>query len=90
MALVGENRRLLVFPLEQVPVLARGSGVILQRFKDGGLKDAKVFRLADGLTWKLGDKTRTETALRDWIGDRAQAGRLPPNGFPKGGTFSGG
>ncbi len=89
-ALVGENRRLLVFPLDQVPVLARGSGVILQRFKDGGLKDAKVFRLADGLTWRLGDKTRTETVLRDWIGDRAQAGRLPPNGFPRGGTFSGG
>ncbi|WP_158742470.1 DNA topoisomerase IV subunit A [Acidisphaera sp. L21] len=89
-ALVGENRRLLVFPLEQVPVLARGTGVILQRFKDGGLKDAKVFALADGLTWKLGDKTRTETALRDWLGERAQAGRLPPNGFPKGGTFSGG
>ncbi len=89
-ALVGENRRLLVFPLDQVPVLARGSGVILQRYKDGGLKDAKVFRLADGLTWRLGDKTRTETNLRDWIGERAQAGRLPPNGFPKGGTFSGG
>ena len=90
LATVGENRRLLVFPLEQVPVLARGSGVILQRFKDGGLKDAKVFRLADGLTWRLGDKTRTETALRDWVGERAQAGRLPPNGFPRGGTFSGG
>ena len=90
LATVGENRRLLVFPLEQVPVLARGSGVILQRFKDGGLKDAKVFRLADGLAWRLGDKTRTETALRDWVGERAQAGRLPPNGFPRGGTFSGG
>ena len=89
-ALVGENRRLLVFPLDQVPVLARGSGVILQRFKDGGLKDAKVFRLADGLTWRLGDKTRTETALRDWVGERAQTGRLPPNGFPRGGTFGGG
>ena len=87
-ALVGENRRLLVYPLEQVPMLPRGSGVILQRYKDGGLRDAKVFRLADGLTWRLGDKTRTETNLRDWIGERAQAGRLPPNGFPKGGTFS--
>ena len=86
-ALVGENRRLLVFPLDQVPVLARGAGVILQRYKEGGLKDAKVFRLADGLTWRLGDKTRTETALRDWIGERAQAGRMPPNGFPRGGTF---
>jgi topoisomerase-4 subunit A len=89
LATVGDNRKLLVFPLDQVPVLGRGSGVILQRFKEGGLKDAKVFRLADGLTWRLGDKTRTETALRDWIGERAQAGRMPPNGFPKSGKFSG-
>ena len=88
-ATVGENRKLLVFPLDQVPVLGRGSGVILQRFKEGGLRDAKVFRLADGLTWRLGDKTRTETGLRDWLGERAQAGRMPPNGFPKSGRFSG-
>ncbi len=88
-AAVGDNRKLLVFPLDQVPVLARGSGVILQRFKEGGLKDAKVFRLADGLTWRLGEKTRTETALRDWLGERAQAGRLPPNGFPRSGLFGG-
>ena len=88
-AIVGENRRLLVFPLDQVPVLGRGAGVILQRYKDGALKDAKVFRLADGLTWRLGDKTRTETNLQDWLGARGQAGRLPPNGFPRGGKFSG-
>ncbi len=88
-ATVGDNRKLLVFPLDQVPVLGRGSGVILQRFKEGGLRDAKVFRLADGLTWRLGDKTRTETGLRDWLGERAQAGRMPPNGFPKSGRFSG-
>ncbi len=87
-AAIGENRRLLVFPLDQTPVLSRGSGVILQRFKDGGLRDAKVFRLADGLTWKLGDKVRTETNIQDWIGARGQAGRSPPNGFPRGGTFS--
>ena len=88
-AVVGDNRKLLVFPLDQVPALARGSGVILQRFKEGGLKDAKVFRLAEGLTWRLGEKTRTETALRDWLGERAQAGRLPPNGFPRSGLFGG-
>ena len=87
-ATVGENRRLLIFPLDQAPVLVRGSGVILQRFKDGGLRDVKIFRLADGLTWKLGDKVRTEMNLQDWIGARGQAGRLPPNGFPRGGTFS--
>ena len=88
-ATVGQNRKLLVFPLDQVPVLPRGTGVILQRFKEGGLADAKVFRVADGLTWRLGDKTRIETALRDWLGERAQAGRLPPNGFPKSGKFGG-
>ena len=55
--------------------------------QDGGLADAKVFRLADGLTWRLGDRTRTETDLRDWLGERAQAGRLPPNGFPRSGRF---
>ena len=77
-----------MFPLSQVPELSRGSGVLLQKHRDGKLADAKVFRLADGLTWRLGEKTRTETALGDWIGARAQAGRLPPNGFPKTGRFS--
>ncbi|HME25926.1 MAG TPA: DNA topoisomerase IV subunit A [Acetobacteraceae bacterium] len=86
-AIIGGNRKLLVYPLEQVPEMARGGGVILQRYREGGLADAKVFRLADGLTWRLGDKTRTETNLRDWIGERAQAGRLPPNGFPRAGRF---
>jgi topoisomerase IV subunit A len=87
LAVVGANRRLLVFPLDQVPEMARGAGVILQRYKDGGLADAKVFLLAEGLSWRLGEKTRTETNLRDWLGERAQAGRLPPNGFPKAPKF---
>ncbi len=87
-ATIGTNRKLLVFPLDQVPDLSRGSGVLLQKYRDGALADAKVFRLEDGLTWKLGDKTRTEADLRPWLGLRAQAGRLPPNGFPKSGRFS--
>jgi topoisomerase IV subunit A len=87
-AVIGSNRKLLIFPLEQVPEMARGGGVILQRYRDGALSDAKVFRLADGLTWRLGEKTRTETDLRDWIGERAQAGRLPPSGFPRSGRFA--
>ena len=86
-AIVGENRKLLVFPLDQVPELARGAGVILQRYRDGGLADARVFRLADGLSWRLGEKQRTETDLRNWLGDRAQAGKLPPSGFPKSNRF---
>ena len=82
-ALVGENRRMLIFPLDQIPDMVRGAGVILQRYKDGGVSDIKVFLIADGLTWRLGDRTRTETDLREWLGERAQAGRMPPNGFPR-------
>ena len=75
-AIIGENRKLLVFPLDQVPEMARGAGVMLQRYKDGNLSDAKVFRLADGLTWKLGDRMRTETDLRPWLAERG-IGRPP-------------
>jgi topoisomerase-4 subunit A len=87
-AVIGENQKLLVFPLEQVPEMARGQGVLLQRYRDGGLRDARVFRLADGLSWRQGERTRTETDLRDWRGDRAQAGKLPPRGFPKSGRIA--
>ena len=86
-AVIGTNRKLLVFPLDQVSELGRGAGVMLQKYSGGKLADAKVFAIAEGLTWKLGENTRRETALRDWLGARAQAGRLPPNGFPKSGRF---
>ncbi len=86
-AVIGTNRKLLVFPLDQVPEMARGAGVMLQRYKEGGLSDVRVFRLAEGLTWKIGERIRTETNLRDWLGARAQAGRMPPNGFPRGNKF---
>ncbi len=82
-AIIGENRKLLIFPLKDVPEMGRGRGVILQRYKDGGTADAKVFTLKEGLTWKSGDRERTETDLRDWVGERAQAGRLPPKGFSR-------
>jgi topoisomerase IV subunit A len=87
-ACIGENRKMLLFPLSDVPEMTRGRGVMLQKYKDGGLSDAKVYEKKDGLTWRLGDKTRTETNLRDWIGERAQAGRLPPQGFPRGNKFT--
>ena len=87
-AVMGTNRKLLVFPLDQVPELQRGAGVQLQKYKDGALADAKVFALADGLTWRLGANTRTEIELLTWLGARAQAGRLPPNGFPRSNRFS--
>ena len=86
-ATIGDNKKLLVFPLAQIPEMTRGAGVILQKFKDGGMRDVKMFVAADGLTWRLGEKTRTETDLRPWLGERAGAGRLPPNGFPKSGKF---
>jgi topoisomerase-4 subunit A len=86
-AIIGENRKLLIFPLEQVPEMARGAGVILQRYREGGLADAKVFQLRDGLSWRLGERERLETALAGWVGERGQAGRLPPNGFPRSGRF---
>ena len=88
-AVVGENRKLLVFPLEQVPEMARGRGVSLQGYKDGGLSDVKVFGAGDGLSWRLGERTRTETALAGWRGNRGGAGKMPPNGFPRSNRFDG-
>ncbi len=90
-AVIGDNRRLLVFPLDQVPEMGRGKGVRLQRFKDGGIADIRVFNLAEGLSW-LDPAGRTFVVklpeLRDWIGTRAEAGRLPPKGFPKANRFT--
>ncbi len=87
-AVIGDNRRLLIFPLAEVPLMTRGRGVILQRYRDGGLADAKVFALADGLACRLGERTRTFTELDPWLGKRAQTGRLPPTGFPKSNRFA--
>jgi topoisomerase-4 subunit A len=82
-AVIGNNRKLLVFMLDELPVMTRGRGVILQKYKDGSLADLTILKLAAGLSWRSGDKTRTETDLRPWLGPRAAVGRLPPNGFPK-------
>jgi topoisomerase-4 subunit A len=86
-AVVGTSRKLLVFPLDQVPEMQRGAGVMLQKYAGGKLADVKVFAIAEGLTWKLGENTRREMAIRDWLGARGQVGKLPPNGFPRDGTF---
>ena len=80
-AVIGNNRKLLVFPLDELPEMARGQGVMLQRYKDGTLSDIKVFKAEDGLSWRSGERTRTETDLITWIGKRGQAGRLAPRGF---------
>jgi topoisomerase-4 subunit A len=89
-AVVGENRKLLVFPLGELPELARGQGVTLQRYRDGGLADARTFVLAEGLSWALGGdsgRTRTEMDLAPWRATRGTAGRLPPVGFPRTNRF---
>ncbi len=86
-AVIGDNRKLLLFPLDQVPEMTRGRGVQLQSYRDGGLADAKVFTRKEGLSWVLGERTRVETDLRAWVGNRAGAGKAPPNGFPRSNRF---
>ncbi|MGN6469346.1 MAG: DNA topoisomerase IV subunit A [Rhizobiaceae bacterium] len=89
-AVIGENRKLLVFPLSQLAEMTRGKGVRLQRYKDGGLSDIKTFTLGDGLTWQDSSGrtfTRPKEELAEWLGDRAQAGRMAPKGFPRTGRF---
>ena len=89
-AIIGENRKLLVFPADQMPDMSRGRGVRLQRYRDGGISDARTFRAEEGLTWTDSSGrsfTRSMEELRDWVGDRASAGRLPPNGFPRTNRF---
>jgi topoisomerase-4 subunit A len=88
-ASVGVNRKLIVFPLDEVPEMNRGKGVILQRFKDGGLADVTVFEGAKGLSWQAGGgRTRTETDIATWLARRGGAGKLPPNGFPRPAKFT--
>lgn len=87
-AVIGTNRKMLIFPLKDLPEMGRGRGVMLQKYSGGALSDAKCFTLKEGLSWKSGERERTETNLREWLGERAQAGRLPPTGFPKSNKFS--
>ncbi|MBX3507469.1 MAG: DNA topoisomerase IV subunit A [Parvibaculum sp.] len=90
-AVIGENRKLVIFPLNEVNEMTRGKGVRLQRYKDGGLGDIKTFSLRQGLiAYDRSDRARTFDALKEWLGQRAQAGRLPPKGFPVGHKFGGG
>ena len=89
-AAIGENRKLVVFPLSEVPELARGQGAQLQRYRDGGLSDAITFRFEEGLTWPMGGESgrfRTEIDLGPWRAARGAAGRMPPTGFPRDNRF---
>ncbi len=89
-AVIGENRKLLIFPITQIPPMKKGQGVTLQKYKDGGLSDLKTFNLKEGLSWQLGGRVRLETDLKAWLGNRADAGRLPPSGFPRENKFGNG
>ncbi len=89
-AVVGENRKLLVFSLTEMPRMARGQGVQMQRYRDGGLSDAVAFRLSEGLSWVMGGetgRTRTEADMTPWRVARGAAGRMPPTGFPRNNRF---
>jgi topoisomerase-4 subunit A len=89
-AVIGENRKLLVFTLAEMPKMARGQGVQMQRYRDGGLSDAIAFRLSDGLSWTMGGdsgRIRTESDMTPWKVARGAAGRMPPTGFPRDNRF---
>jgi topoisomerase-4 subunit A len=88
-AVVGQNRKLLVFPLAELPEMTRGKGVRLQKYKDGGLSDLLCFAIEDGLTWKdPAGRTRTERDLAEHQAKRASAGRMAPRGFPRDNRFT--
>jgi topoisomerase-4 subunit A len=86
-AVVGENHKLVVFGLDELPVMTRGRGVILQKYRDGSLSDACCFSGDEGLTWRQGSRLRTLTEFEDWISKRGNAGRLAPKGFPRHNRF---
>ncbi|MEO0923508.1 MAG: DNA gyrase C-terminal beta-propeller domain-containing protein, partial [Pseudomonadota bacterium] len=88
-ACVGENRKVLIFPINELPEMGRGKGVRLQKFKDGGLSDASTFTMSDGLSWlDPAGRKRIETELAEWVGKRATAGRMAPRGFPRDNRFT--
>jgi topoisomerase-4 subunit A len=89
-AVVGDNRKLVVFPMTEIPEMSKGQGVTLQRYKDGGLADAVCFRMSEGLSWAMGGdsgRMRTENDMSLWRVARGAAGRLPPQGFPRNNQF---
>ncbi len=86
-AIIGDNRKLLVFKLEEIPTMARGRGVTLQKYKDGGMSDVQIFKEEEGFTYNRAGGCKTETELLNWLGHRGQVGKLAPFGFPKSNKF---
>jgi topoisomerase-4 subunit A len=87
-AMIGKNRRLLVVPVSEIPAMTRGRGVILQKYRGGGLSDLKVFSMEEGLSWMNGKKQYNLDNVQEWVGKRASAGRFAPPGFPRSNRFS--
>ena len=87
LAVVGENRKIIIFSLAELPEMTRGRGVKLQSYKDGGLADLTTFTLKEGLPWKTGAGVRTETDIKAYVGKRSQAGRMAMRGFPRNNRF---
>ncbi|MEO6013387.1 MAG: DNA topoisomerase IV subunit A [Devosia sp.] len=91
-AVIGENRKMVIFPASELPEMARGKGVRLQKYKDGGIADARIFAAKDGLSWTDSSNrvfVKSMSELKEWVGERAQAGRQPPQGFPRNNKFGG-
>ena len=87
-AVIGTNRKLLVFGLDEISEMKRGQGVLLQKYRDAKLGDAKTFDSNEGLSWDLGSKTRLEKEIMSWRAKRGSIGKIPPTGFPKNNKFS--
>ena len=87
-ATIGENRRMVIFPISEIPTMKRGAGVMFQKYKHGNMSDIKVFKLEEGLTWRSGNKEGIEKKLTPWLAKRSAPGRLPPSGFPWANKFS--
>ena len=88
-ACIGENRKMIILPISDLPEMTRGKGVRMQKYKDGGLSDASTFNISSGLSWRdPADRQRTETKLEDWISKRASSGRMAPRGFPRDNKFN--
>jgi len=85
---LGSKRKLLIFPLDELPLMSRGRGVILQRYNKGVIADIATLKLNEGLSWRSGNGWRTEPNIGRWIGKRAQTGQLPPKGFPRTNRFT--
>jgi len=88
LAVIGENRKILIMPTEEIPEMTRGQGVMLQKYKDGGISDVRFMDPAEGLSFPFGGRVRTVADLSPWLGKRASSGRLAPVGFPRNNKFA--